>query len=212
MSIDTVALLKIPHLPSPPTGFGRGYPVEHRGDATLLSTLNRFDGQSPDEHALALRRMLGSALDAHDDPRGILIFPDVLSPREQSYAALVAELSQAGLWVPKVAIDHVPSRFTQAPAGSHDALVGELAATLGYDKARELDLLAYVGLMGLILDGGRTDFAEQYQSQIEAIKAAMGADFAARYEASLRQSIESDMRKARAEAERIAGFLDDSTR
>lgn len=210
MSIDTIALLKIPHLPSPPTGFGRGYPVEHRGDATLLSTFNRFDGQTPDEHALALRRMLGSALDAHDDPRGILVFPDVASPRAQSYAALVAELSQAGLWVPKVAIDHVPSRFTEAPSGSHDALIGELTAALGYDKACELDLLASVGLIGLTIDGGRTDFAEQYQSQIKSIKETMGADFATRYETSLRQRIESEMRQARAEGERIAGLLDDT--
>jgi len=208
MSIDAVAVLKIPRLPAPPSGFGLTYPVEHRGDATLLSTFDRFDGPTPDEHALALRRMLGDALDAHDDPRGILVFPDVAWPRAQSYAAIVAELSQVGLWVPKVAIDHVPRRFTQAAAGSHDALIGELVAALGYDKASELNLLASVGLMTSITTGGRADCAEQYRSQIEAIKEAMGADFAARYETSLRQEIEGDMRRARAQAERMTRLLD----
>src|SRR5262245_43514512 len=211
MSIDAIALLKIPHLPSPPSGLGLGYPVEHRGDATLLSTFDRFDGRTPDEHALALRRMLGSTLDAHDDPRGILIFPDVVSPRTQSYAALVAELSQAGLWVPKVAIDHVPSRFTAAPSGSHDALVGELAAALGYDNACELDLLASVGLIGTILDGGRVDFAEQYQNHIAALNATLRADRAARYEASRRLQAESDLRHEGADGERMTGILEDAT-
>jgi len=50
----------------------------------------------------------------------------------------------------------------------------------------------------------RADCAEQYRSQIEVIKEAIGADFAARYEASLRQEIEGDMRRAREQMERIA--------
>ena len=121
-------------------------------------------------------------------------------------AAIVAELTQVALWVPKVAIDHVPRRFTQVAAGSHDALIGELVAALGYDKASELNLLATVGLMTSITTGGRADGAGQYRSQIEAIKEAMGGDFAARYEVSLRQEIEGDIRRAREQMERITGL------
>ena len=59
MGIDAVAVLRIANLPPPQTAFGP-LPVEHRGDATLLSTLIRFEAVDPDEHALYLR--LGSRL------------------------------------------------------------------------------------------------------------------------------------------------------
>jgi hypothetical protein len=58
MGIDAVAVLRIRHLTAPATGFGTRYPVEHRGDASLLSTMGGFDPHVPDEYGLALRRIL----------------------------------------------------------------------------------------------------------------------------------------------------------
>jgi hypothetical protein len=56
--------------------------------------------------------------DAHDDPRGILLFPDVVWPNGDSYATLIEELSEGGMWVPKVDLDHIPHRFANASPGT----------------------------------------------------------------------------------------------
>src|SRR6188474_379904 len=108
MGIDAVALLRISGLGAPRTPLGTEHYVEHRGDATLLHTMNRFEGAAPDEHALALRELLGAALDAHDDPRGILFFPDVCEPKGADYEAIASAVARAGVWAPKVGADHVP--------------------------------------------------------------------------------------------------------
>jgi hypothetical protein len=127
--IDAVAVLRIANLPAPQTDVGP-HPVEHRGDATLINLMARFDGGDPDEHALALRKLVGPALDAHDDPRGILLFRDVKYPRATTYGAIVSELSVSGsgVWAPKVEADYIPVRFKGRPRQPHDALVGELIA------------------------------------------------------------------------------------
>src|SRR5689334_16015608 len=109
MGIDAVALLRIARLPAPKTSFGAEYLVQHRGDASLLHTFVGFEGTALDEHALNVRRILGDALDAHDDPRGLLIFPDVAEPRGRSYDAIVAELG--GPFTPVVGLDHVADRL-----------------------------------------------------------------------------------------------------
>jgi hypothetical protein len=42
----------------------------------------------------------GSALpDVHDDPRGLLIFPDSLEPSGASYEAVVEEVEEHGMWI-----------------------------------------------------------------------------------------------------------------
>ncbi len=59
MSIDAVAVLRIAGLPEPATPFGTNHPVEHRGDASLVNLMQRFDGADPDE---ALRAQTESAM------------------------------------------------------------------------------------------------------------------------------------------------------
>lgn len=113
MGIDAVALLRIENLASPPGALGGGHPVQHRGNAS--------------------RRVLGSALDAHADPRGMLFFPSICEPRANSYDAIVREVESAGVWAPNVALDHVPARFTAAPSVSHEALVARMVERLGRD-------------------------------------------------------------------------------
>src|SRR6188472_2383797 len=98
MSIDAMALLRIKKLKLPPTAPGFALSVAHRGDASVVSTFVGYDATAGDELVLALRQRLGDALDAHDDPRGILLFPDVCEFRGKSYDAIVREVEEAGCW------------------------------------------------------------------------------------------------------------------
>jgi hypothetical protein len=186
VSIDAVALLRIRKLAPPQDAFGGEHTVQHRGNASLVNTFNRFDGTAPDEHALALRRVLGSLLDAHDDSRGILFFPDVCEPRAKSYDAIVHEVGGAGVWAPNVALDHVPARYTAAPANSHEALVAQMVEKLGRDAATQLDMMAMVNLLVIEATGGRADAVEDYRATLVELTRGMGSDFARIYEQSLR--------------------------
>jgi hypothetical protein len=40
----------------------------------------------------------------HDDPRGLLFFPDVCEPSGRTYDAVVAEVGSAGVWIPAVVL------------------------------------------------------------------------------------------------------------
>ena len=192
MSVDAVAVLRISHLAEPPTPLGTNHPVEHRGDASLVNLMQRFDGADPDEHALSLRRLLGPALDAHDDPHGILFFADVTYPKATTYDALVREVStDGGVWAPKVAADYVPLRYRGKPRKSHDALVGEMIAVMGRDAALELDMLAQVNSALLANAPDRHDAAEAYRARLEAVTSAMGREFAQRYGASLQTEVDA---------------------
>jgi hypothetical protein len=65
----------------------------------MLYTGERFDPIARDRDAG--RALLSEALAAaHADPRGLLFFPDVASPRARTYDALVAELERGSVWVP----------------------------------------------------------------------------------------------------------------
>jgi hypothetical protein len=108
MSIDAMAVLKIPKLPAPKTEWGGTYLVYHRRDCSLLYTMAHFHGSAPEELALLVRQILGDRLDAHADARGIFFYPDVCEPLGESYEGILAELQSAGVWAPKVAADFVP--------------------------------------------------------------------------------------------------------
>lgn len=192
MGIDAVAVLRIANLVPPATEFGT-HGVEHRGDASLIATYNRFDAADPDEHALNLRRLLGSALDAHDDPRGILFFGDVGYPNGMTYEAIVSELTSAGgggVWAPRVEIDYVPVRYRGAPRQPHDALVGELIAVMGRDAAVTLDMIAQVNKAVAMSAPDRPDAVAAYRDQLDAVTRAMGSEFAASYETSLQAQVD----------------------
>jgi hypothetical protein len=68
----------------------------------LLSTFVRFAEiqGDPDAAALVLTRYGQALLDAHDEPRGFLCFPDVCEPKQRTYDALVAALGDAAIWIP----------------------------------------------------------------------------------------------------------------
>lgn len=107
--------------------------VRPLGDTTLVYTLVSMRGTEPDEIALQVRLSLGDALDAHDDARGLLAFPDAVEPKSRSWAELVEELDGIGEWIPVVDATYLPKRLQNAPAGSFESLAGQLMNALGGD-------------------------------------------------------------------------------
>ena len=203
MSIDAVAVLHIPGLISPVGPDGTRESIEHSGDASLVYTMIRFRSYTPDEHALNLRQALGAALDAHDDPRGILFFPDVAEPKGEGYEAIVAQVSRGGVWAPKVGLDHIPARYTspQAAAHPHDLLIGQMIEVMGRDAALHLDLAAQAEQLNSLVTPDRG--AGGFQEHLATVSRAMGEDFAARYAASLLERAEACIRDANARSGQV---------
>jgi hypothetical protein len=183
MGIDAVAVLRIPRLAAPSTRFGTRHLVQHRGDCTLLHTMERFHDTRLDEHVLTVRRILGDVLDAHHDPRGVFVFPDVCEPRGKDYASIIQELDGAGGFAPMVAADHLPLRIANAAPGSYDALTLELRQTLGDDGEIALTLTE-VAFMVAKSDPGRS---AEYRTAMEQLRATMGDGFVRRLEPHLEQ-------------------------
>jgi hypothetical protein len=207
MGIDAVALLRISGLGAPRTRLGTEHYVEHRGDATLLHTMNRYEGAAPDEHALALRQLLGAALDAHDDPRGILFFPDVLEPKGADYDAIASAVGRAGVWAPRVGADHVPLRYTAARAGTHEALVAAMIAKLGRDEALSLDELVQVFALVREAAGAGPDAADGYAEQLDGLRTKMGEAFVQKYEPSVRHQVARTRARQEAQQRLVEAWL-----
>jgi hypothetical protein len=64
--------------------------------------------------------------EVHDDPRGVLFFPDTVEPEAQAYAAVVAEVGDQGVFVPPTSADEAAA----AIAGIDPELLQALAAQL----------------------------------------------------------------------------------
>lgn len=75
--------------------------------ALLLSSFARFAPVKADlEEGRAILASYGPGLvSAHDDARGILMFPDILEPRGRTYDAVVAEVESSAIWVPSAPLD-----------------------------------------------------------------------------------------------------------
>ena len=205
MSIDALVLLRIEKLALPKLVTGMALPVRHRGDASILSTLTRFDARAPDEFALALRQQLGSALDAHDDPRGILVFPDVCEFRGRKYDTIVEEVTGAGFWAPKIEAGHVPVRYTKAAPLTHDALVKEMIERMGRDAALEFDMIAQVNEISTAASG-LPELVEEAAAHMQKLTRKMGGEFTSRYQASLREKVLEAQRAQAAHSDRMRDF------
>jgi len=177
MGIDAMALLRIPNLKPPKSELGTTYLVYHRGDCSMLYTMNRFHGTAPDEHALALRQILGDALDAHDDPRGIYFFPDVCEPRSQSYGAILDELGDVGVWAPKVADGHVPARITEAAPGTFEALVRAALVRGGEEGRGAVEVAEILHMVQKASGAERPESVAEYRAHMAKIAESMGAAF-----------------------------------
>lgn len=110
MSADAVALFR-PKDPAKLTPFldlddeteeSDGLYAERLDDgAVLVHTFQPFEvfEQNPDE-AREWLALFGDALpDVHDDPRGLLFFPDSIEPEGTTYEAVAAEVGDEGVWI-----------------------------------------------------------------------------------------------------------------
>jgi hypothetical protein len=64
--------------------------------------------------------------EVHDDPRGVLFFPDTVEPEAQAYAAVVAEVGEQGVFVEPTSADEAAA----AVAGIDPELLQALATQL----------------------------------------------------------------------------------
>ena len=113
MSVDVIALLRIPDPPA--------HRVVRKLDDGWLLLFGRW-WDDDDEIAFQIRSALGDALDAHDDPRGILVFPDVASPSARTYEGIVRELGDDARWVQRVPADFLPRSLREAKEGSIESV------------------------------------------------------------------------------------------
>ncbi len=132
MTIDAVALLK---------GTGLELParlqVVKLDDATLVHTGVAFGGDV-EMLAYGVRTSVGDALDRHDDPRGVFVMPDIAKPGARTYEGVIAEVGEAGEWVPMMSAGDVPSGLLEAPDGSFAAMMGQAMQALGGANMAEI--------------------------------------------------------------------------
>jgi hypothetical protein len=110
-SIDAVALLR-PKRPEALTPFldldedegeNDGIYAEALEDGSfLLFTFQPFAmfASNPIVAQTWLSQFGESLADVHDDPRGILFFPDDVDPESTTYEGVIAEVGDAGAWMP----------------------------------------------------------------------------------------------------------------
>ncbi len=101
MSIDAIALLHVSAAKAKKRVEDPDHVTRLGPDACGVSLFQRQMGLEvrPVQTAVLLREALGEALDLHDDPRGILLYPDVAEPAATTYEALVKELEEGSFWI-----------------------------------------------------------------------------------------------------------------
>jgi hypothetical protein len=135
-------------------------------DAVLLILGVSFDIE-PEEAGYEVRKRLGSALDAHDDARGILIVPDKARPRSKTYADAVAEVGELGFWAKKVAADFVPKARPK-----RDEVQEDVTTTLRDDQTLGAQLQALFGESGAGFPGISPDMFAQAQAMLSSPEGA----------------------------------------
>ena len=113
MSADAVAVFRPkdpaklrPYLDLDETEESDGIYAEALEDgAMLVFTFQPFEvfEQNPDEAQEWLAQFGDALPEVHDDPRGLLFFPDTCEPESTSYDAVVTEVGDRGVWIPVTA-------------------------------------------------------------------------------------------------------------
>jgi hypothetical protein len=119
MGISAIALLRLgpdTRLTAAPAR------VKVLDDAILLDTQADF-AKSPEDLTRIVRQQVGDAIDReHTDARGIFFVPNVAAPTSRTYAGVIEEVGEGGVWGP---LRVAASPLTAAMAG------GSLGALLG---------------------------------------------------------------------------------
>jgi hypothetical protein len=82
---------------------GQAVDVHALEDATLVETSASIRDSDPDALGAIVRALLGDALDAHDDERGVFTFPKAAMPKATTYDAVIEEVGEMGEWAPAAA-------------------------------------------------------------------------------------------------------------
>jgi hypothetical protein len=128
MSITAICLLKVPSLPLPSQGPVR---VEALGDSVLLHTTLDF-ADDPEDVAGAVRSLLGEPLASqHQDERGLFLIPSVAAPKARSYAAVIEEVADGGVWAPWSELEEAVELPLSAAGPAGPELAGLLGSMLG---------------------------------------------------------------------------------
>ena len=101
MSIDAVALLHVSAARARKDLPDSAHVIQLGPDACGVSLFQKHLGLEvrPAQTAAILQQVVGAALALHDDPRGVLLYPDVAEPSPAKYDALVDGLEDAGFWI-----------------------------------------------------------------------------------------------------------------
>lgn len=210
MPITALCLLHVapndPNIPARTT-----FRIERLDDALLVHTGQDF-GAEPEELAEAVHALVGEALlESHEDERGIFFLPDVAAPSARTYAGVIDEVGEGGLWAPP------PS----AAGGGMEALLGQMlgqdpralisAATAAARENPGALAAASAQLQGLLSD------PQQLDAQVPGLSAMLkgsGIDFSSpalqQMAAGLQQQLERDPKALAALAEQLfAGQAED---
>ena len=183
MPIPAICLLQLRSAPQLPTqGPVRTQALE---DGMLLHTPLPFS-DDPEEIAGALRSLLGEQLATeHRDPRGVLLIPSAAAPNARSYAAVVDEVGEGGVWAAWDAQQPVAAGAPDLSGllgGMLGAMPGFAAAAASLRDNPDALRQASAALPGLLNQpGALSDLVQQSSSQLPDLAnmlRGMGVDLA----------------------------------
>lgn len=113
--------------------------VHQLDDAVLVDLGQSVRDVEANELGSALRAHLGALLNAHDDDRGVFIFPEKARPEATTAAAIIEEVGDFGEWadIDAAAGPELPGM----PAGL-GAMMGEMLGGAGIDPSEMQGLFA----------------------------------------------------------------------
>lgn len=211
MPISALCLIQRTQPSEPPAGAR----IERLEDAWLVHTGQSF-ALAPEELSRAVRALLGDALlDQHGDARGLFFIPDVAKPSARSYAAVIDEVGDGGVWAPL----RVAPPAAAGLAGLLGSMLGQLPPDLlaaAAQTARENpEALQQAGaqLQGLMRDPNQlADLAGSQLPGLSEMLRESGIDFGSpdlqRMAAGLQAELARDPNRLAQLAEQLFGGED----
>ena len=130
MSLEALAALKIPA-----ADVRAALPADVKAteldDGVVVALGVKLTEAEPEELAARLRQLVGNALDAHDHPRGVPVYPASYAPEATTFDALVEELGEAADWI---SVEDEPDAGD--PMAAMAGLLGDAGVDLGALQAQ----------------------------------------------------------------------------
>ena len=114
--------------------------VHELDDAVLVDLGQSIRDVEANELGAALRAHLGFVLDAHDDDRGVFLFPEKVRPDASTAAAVIEEVADFGEWAPLTTVE-IGGGMPGIPDGL-EAMMGEMLGGAGIDPSDMQGLFA----------------------------------------------------------------------